>query len=85
MELRCCCNPNLLLGHLPDPPKDDQLSAIVGIKTEVALPTTDGGTAKVEVGSIRRGWDYFPAYKSNEQPIDFFRKIVGFVEVGEWK
>lgn len=82
MELRCCCNPNLLLGHLPDPSEEDKLGAVIGKRPKVMLPTKDGKTAQVEVGAICLGLfgSSFPAYKSDDRPIDYFRNIVGFVE-----
>lgn len=81
MELRCCCNPGLLLGHLPDPPPvlNNWLAAVVG--APVVLKTKDGGEAQVELGCIHHvfGGDKL-AYKSNDKPMEFFRNIEGFVE-----
>lgn len=82
MELRCCCNPNRVIGELPDPSEEDQIRATHFRPVAVELRTKDGGTCEVTCAALRKGFfgDVFPAYKSDDKPIEFFRNIVGFVE-----
>jgi hypothetical protein len=88
MDVRCCCNPGKLIGTVPDFPelKSDYVqtrSYFIG--TRVALPTKDGTKVEVEVACcfLRDGDGPAKptiAIKSNDLPVEYYKKIEGFVE-----
>lgn len=74
MEVRCCCNPGLLLGSLPEPP------------VSVAGRFVHFGEVSLEIAWLRlplfKGQPYL-AYKSMDYPIEKLRALPGWKDRDE--
>lgn len=90
LEVRCCCNPNKLIGHLPvsDP---EQPTVTFNVRPSAPLPvwSTGGPSPESDVETLTlqianlatHGWgDRWRAIKANEVPVEKLRLIPGFIE-----
>lgn len=92
MEVRCCCQPQKLLGWLPVPDGTRRGSHVrFAVRQDLELVTAPGHAAPVNT-SVELPVETFGTYdasgervkhialKSEETPIDVLRRIRGFVE-----
>jgi hypothetical protein len=83
LDVRCCCNPGLLLGTLPAPSREDATEVTFAVRR-----ARDGAPQYVTltVAKVAEPWgvDFLPryslAYKDNGLPIETLRLTEGFEE-----
>jgi hypothetical protein len=91
IEVRCCCQPQKLLGWLPVDPKDVRRGAVINFTiirsfanflSDETVAVTPPARVALPVEDFHPGGlaRYYPALKSEETPIEVLRKIPGFEE-----
>lgn len=88
MEVRCCCNPNVLIGWLPVPipynigpltfliPPVLPASPLTHLDPEIQ----NGKTVTLHIGKLIDRTQAIYALNSNDTPIETLRQIPGFIE-----
>lgn len=75
LEVRCCCDPNRLLGWLPVP------DHVAESGKHVLFPVRGGEILDLPIGVVfSPAWGYRTTINSNETPLEVLRDIPGFVE-----
>jgi hypothetical protein len=90
IEVRCCCQPQKLLGWLPVDPKDVRRGAVIKFiippfatfPADETVTVTPLARVALPVEHFHPGGfaSYYPALKSEETPIEVLGRIPGFVE-----
>lgn len=89
LPLHCCCDPALRLGWVPRPPQVDGPRSVIFVAGHVAKDLLTGEVHYPERIYTEVAWlvnDFTPkgkgrlAVKSNDVPIETWRKVPGFIE-----
>jgi hypothetical protein len=90
LPLHCCCDPALRLGWVPKPPRVEGPGKVVfvaGLKSTDLLTGEEHyperiytETAYLHTTTPGGHTDYRLAVKSNDVPIETWRKVPGFIE-----
>lgn len=80
MNVRCCCDPNIVIGTLEAPPGNYTFIRIaprLTVKGDILYPH-GSGPARLEVGEVRVGGYTERAIKSEDRPDEFWDTLAGF-------
>lgn len=82
INVRCCCNPSLVYGTLPWDGRSWKVRFVemIPYQPPSANSKFESPIYELEVDTLIEGGVKEFAYKSNDYPIELFRKLQGFIE-----